>query len=291
MCYKKTLLSILIVTGLCITPYENVFGDQRSLLKVHIIDVGQGDSILIQTPSNKIVLIDGGPPVAGKKVVDYLEKRNIDSIDLLIATHPDMDHIGGLPDVMNSVKVKQVIDSGKFYFTRAYRKYIRNIRKQKIPLKIAELNEKIDIDPSVNIKILNTYERFKNNNESSIVVKITFGEIDFLLLGDIEREQEKELVEKFDVAADIVKVAHHGSKTSSSLNFLQRVNPDVALLTYSKQNNFGHPVPQVISHLNHIRAQIYSTAVYGNILIYTNGASYIIDPEKDPIDGLLDKTG
>src|SRR5690625_3107188 len=158
MCYKKTLLFIFSVASLWLSPHLNVYGDQQSLLKVHIIDVGQGDSMLIQTPGNKVILIDGGPPVAVKKVVDYLKKHNIETVDLLIATHPDMDHIGGLPDVMKSVKVKQVIDSGKFHITKAYQKYIRHIRKYNIPLKVAELDEDIDTDQNLSIKILNTYE-------------------------------------------------------------------------------------------------------------------------------------
>lgn len=268
-------------------PQMTITGDENYLMKVHFIDVGQGDSILIQTPANKNILIDGGSPKAGQKVVDYLEKTNIKKLDIIIATHPDIDHIGGLPHVMKSVKVDKIIDSGKFYTTKTYFKYMNQIKQDHIPITIATKGEYIHIDPSIKMKVLNTYERRKNNNQSSIVLKITYDDIDFLLMADVEKEQEKELQEQYNLEADIVKIAHHGSRTSSSLEFLQEVNPKIALITYSIKNKYGHPVHRVIENLNKINALIYSTAVFGDIIIQTDGKNFFIITEKSPIDGLL----
>ncbi|WP_284141558.1 MBL fold metallo-hydrolase [Virgibacillus sp. LDC-1] len=260
-------------------------------LKVHFIDVGQGDSMLVTTPTNKHILIDGGPPGSGNKIIAYLKKQGIRKLDLLIATHPDMDHIGGLPDVMKKIKVKKILDSGKLHTTRAYRKYIREIHQRKIPLEIAQENTSIDIDPQVQIQILNAYKKGKNNNESSIALKIGYKEIDFLLMSDVERKQEKKFIKKFNVEAEILKVAHHGSRTSSSFAFLKHVRPRIAIITYSKENDYGHPVHRVIRNLYKLKTEIYSTAVYGDIVIHTNGRDFYLIPEKSPLEGIDSDAG
>ncbi len=283
----RKLILPLVFFLLFIPLQSNVNGEEQSIMNVHFIDVGQGDSILVQTPAKKNILIDGGSPKAGQKVVDYLKKLNIKKLDVVIATHPDIDHIGGLLHVMKSVKVDKIIDSGKFYTTKTYFKYMNQIKQDEIPIKTATKGEHIHIDPSLKIKVLNTYEHRKNNNQSSIVLKITYDDIDLLLMADVEKEQEKELQEEYHLEADIVKIAHHGSRTSSALEFLQEVNPKIALITYSKKNKYGHPVQRVIENLNNINALIYSTAVFGDIVIQTDGQNFFIIPEKSPIDGLL----
>lgn len=280
----QALFFSLLLICIPVSGYSHGYAE----MKVHFIDVGQGDSILIETPLRKNILIDGGPPSAGKKVVSYLKNLNIDQIDLLIATHPDKDHIGGLPHVMKSIDIKAILDSGKFHTTKTYARYMEQIRKQDIPITIAKKNEQIGIDPTIEISVLNTYEHKKNNNQSSIVLNIAFDDMDILLLGDVEKKQEEDIIKSHQLDADIVKIAHHGSKTSSSIQFLKDINPKVALLTYGKSNDFGHPVNRVIENLNKIEAQIYSTAVFGHVVISTDGESFIIDTEKSPLDGILE---
>jgi len=279
---------LLFVIGFIIPPFTSVHSEQQPKMDIHFINVGQGDSMLIQTPSNKTILIDGGPPEAKKKVVAYSKKHKINKIDLLVATHPDIDHIGGLRHVLKSVEVDKVLDSGKLYSTKTYAKFMKEIGKQKIPLEIAKENELIKLDPRINIRVLNTHSAKKNNNQSSIVLKVSFKEMDFLFMADVERDQEMKLMKKYNLEADFLKIAHHGSNTSSSLAFLKEVNPKVAILTYSKSNDYGHPVNRVIKNLNKIKAQIYSTAVFGDLTINTNGESYFIHQEKSPVDGLLE---
>ncbi|WP_255488076.1 ComEC/Rec2 family competence protein [Ornithinibacillus hominis] len=263
---------------------------QAPKMEVHFINVGQGDSIYIKTPNKKHILIDGGPPMAGKKVVRYLKGLGIDKIDLMIATHPDRDHIGGLPAVMKEFKVKEILDSGKLHITRAYANYINEVRKQEIPLKVAKAGKELPIDTLLDIRILNAHGKHKNNNQSSIALKLSYNDIDFLLLGDIEDAQEKKIAAKYDVRAEIIKIAHHGSKTSSSENFLELVEPDIAVITYSKYNDYGHPVNRVIKKLVEMETNIYSTAVYGDLVIHTEGEDYIIFPQKAPIQGILERS-
>ncbi|MEW9676978.1 MBL fold metallo-hydrolase [Lentibacillus sp. L22] len=265
---------------------------QPKQMKIHFIDVGQGDSTLIETPGKKNILIDAGPPRAGKDVVEFLKARGIKKIDLLIATHPDIDHIGGLPTVMKSFKIDKALDSGKLHSTKTYVRYINQIHKHKIPVNIAKQGDVVDVDPLVDISVLNSYEEHKNNNQSSIVLKVGYNEVDFLLMADAERGQEEQLMEQEkDVQSDIYKVGHHGSNTSTSYRFLNLVKPKVAILTYSKMNHYGHPVDRVVGNLQRIHSMIYSTAVYGDISIVTNGKGYFIFTEKSPMDGLTGKAG
>lgn len=288
---SKIIIAIFITFLIYTSMPLQIYSQSPMDLQVHFIDVGQGDSILIQTPTEKNILIDGGPPEAGSKVVSYLKEQDIETIDLLVATHPDMDHIGGLPHVMKEFKVKNILDSGKLHSTRTYAAYLHQIRKQDIPVQIAMENEKIRLDPELTILVLNTYGATKTNNQSSIVLKLTYEEIDFLLMSDIEMEQEKNLMEEYDVEAEVIKVAHHGSNTSSSLPFLQAVSPEIALLTYSQENDFGHPVDRVINNLNKINAMIYSTAAFGDIVIRTDGKNYVVLPQENPLHRMIDTAG
>ncbi|GGK03628.1 MBL fold hydrolase [Lentibacillus kapialis] len=277
------ILSI-IITFFISSPV--VDAEQQPSMDVHFIDVGQGDSILVETPSDKNILIDGGPPGAGKKVIAFLEEQNVDKLDLLIATHPDIDHIGGLIDVMKSVEVDRIMDTGKIHSTRTYARYISQILKRQIPIEIAERNDLLKIDPLLDVRILNTHSGSQTTNESSIVLKITFNKMDFLLMSDVKKEQEKRLIKQHNLASEILKVAHHGSNTSTSLKFLRAVSPNAAILTYGKKNDYGHPVDRVMENLHKVNTAIYPTAVFGDITIRTDGKGFIIFNENNPASSL-----
>ncbi|APC47244.1 ComEC/Rec2 family competence protein [Virgibacillus halodenitrificans] len=282
-------LFIVFFTVITLFPASSYAKERQMDMEVHFIDVGQGDSILIQTPQNKNILIDGGPPDAGERIVSYLKKEGIKSIDLLVVTHPDVDHIGGLPHVMGQIPIKKIVDSGKLHTTRTYGKYVRQIRKQEIPVQIAKIDDQLKVDSELKIQILNAFEKMKTNNQSSIVLKLTYNKMDFLLMSDVEIEQEKEFIKKHNLQAEILKVAHHGSNTSTSLGFLKEVSPQVAILTYSKQNDYGHPVDRVIRNLTKVNSFIYSTAAFGNIVIRTDGINYLVEPEQHPVQKMIEE--
>ncbi|MDC3413451.1 MBL fold metallo-hydrolase [Aquibacillus sp. 3ASR75-11] len=243
-------------------------------MKVHFIDVGQGDSILIETPNGKNMLIDGGAPSKGKDVVRYLKKEGITTIDLVVSTHPDVDHVGGLAHVLEELNVKKVLDSGKLHTTEMYYDYINQIKKHNIPVELAQEGQKIELDPKIDIKVLNDYRFMKTNNQASLVLSVKYGSIDFLLMGDVEIDQEQYLLDRYNLRSEIVKVGHHGSDSSSSFEFLQKVDPEAAILTYGPNNEFGHPVDRVIENLQQVGSTIYSTAKSGNIVITTDGNTY-----------------
>lgn len=266
---------------------ETAAADKALLMKIHFIDVGQGDSILIETPADKVMLIDGGPPEAGEQVTSYLKAQQIDEIDLLVSTHPDIDHIGGLINVIEQFPVKKVIDSGKQHTTKTYRKYIRTINKKEIPFHIVKKGDQLELDPNLHVDVLNSYEKGKTNNESALAFKIKFKEKQFLLLSDIEKGQEREIVnEEKLLQSHLIKVAHHGSQTSSSMQFLRKINPQIAILTYDRDNEFGHPAPSVISNLHHLDVHIYSTAVFGHTVYLTDGYDYLLQMERTPLENL-----
>ncbi|MCR1835965.1 MBL fold metallo-hydrolase [Oceanobacillus caeni] len=284
---KKLNVALTFILFFITVVPPNINAEAPPFMEVHFIDVGQGDSILVETPNDKTILIDGGLPKAGNKVVSYLKKQKIEKIDLLIATHPDYDHIGGLIHVMKSFEVKQILDTGKIHLTRAFAKYAAEIRKQGIPKKVAKPNQRIQLDSDLTIQVLNAYQKDQSNNESSIVLKMTYNEMDFLFMGDATIKQEKKLMEKYDIQSEIMKVAHHGSDTSTSLEFLREVNPQIAILTFSVDNDYGHPVERVVENLDRIEANVYSTASFGDIIIRTNGKNFFVFPSRDPTDNLL----
>ncbi|WP_425283920.1 ComEC/Rec2 family competence protein [Lentibacillus halodurans] len=277
---------MILLTAVTIIPSAYIDAREQPDMDVHFINVGQGDSILVQTPSEKNILIDGGPPRAGKKVAAFLKEQNVEKLDLVIATHPDIDHIGGLTEVMKTFEVDRIMDTGKIHSTRTYAQYISQILKRQIPVEIADRNDLIKIDPLLKMRILNTHAGSKTNNESSIVLKITFHKMDILLMSDVEKEQEKKLMEKHDLDSEILKVAHHGSHTSTSLEFLQAVSPNAAVLTYGKKNEYGHPVDHVMENLHKVDTAIYPTAVFGDITIRTDGKGFVIFNEKRPASNL-----
>ncbi|QKY68249.1 ComEC/Rec2 family competence protein [Lentibacillus sp. CBA3610] len=279
---QRSIWFISVIISVFIIAPGVYNAEQQPDMDVHFIDVGQGDSILVQTPSGKNILIDGGPPSAGKKVVSFLKEQDVKKLDLVIATHPDIDHIGGLTEVMKSFEVDRIMDTGKIHSTRTYAHYISQVLRRNIPIEIAGRNELINIDPLLNVRILNTHNGSKTNNQSSIVLKISFKDMDFLLMSDVEKEQEKKLAEKYDLDSEIVKVAHHGSHTSTSLEFLEEVSPNAAILTYGQENEYGHPVDRVMENLHKVDTAIYPTATFGDITVRTNGKGFVLFHEKRP---------
>ncbi|GAA3322526.1 hypothetical protein GCM10020331_042750 [Ectobacillus funiculus] len=182
------------------------------------MQVGQGDATLLVLPNQKTVLIDGGPHEAGEVIMNKLiEKKGIKRLDLVVSTHPDMDHIGGLIPIIQQVPVAMVLDSGKPYGTLTYHMYVRSVKKKRrIPFIPAEEGKFLQMDPDVSIQVLNTGKKEKlQNNESSIVLKIRYKKADFLLMADADVRTEKKIIQTYPVHADVLKIGHHGSYTST----------------------------------------------------------------------------
>ncbi|MEK4300657.1 MBL fold metallo-hydrolase [Oceanobacillus sp. FSL W8-0428] len=288
--WKKGLIFLLLLTVVHFHHASPAHAEQEMPpLKVHFINVGQGDSILIETPLERTILIDGGPPEAGNAVVKYIKELRINEIDLMIATHPDIDHIGGLINVLDEFEVGNVIDTGKLHPTKTFASYMNRIRDLQIPVTIAEKDTPIEIDPTISLDIWNAAQPLTSPNASSLVLKLRYEETDMLLMGDVGKKEEKEIQRMHNVNAEVIKIGHHGSNTSSSMSFLKEVDPEIAILTYSKNNTYGHPVSRVIDHLNEIDALIYSTAALDSITVETDGSAIMVNPKMNPIQKFIEE--
>lgn len=249
-------------------------------LKVHFIDVGQGDSILIQSPNNETMLIDGGPKSAGDDVVAFLKSQNVTDLDYVVATHPDADHIGGLIDVFEAYKVNNFVNSGKVHTTETYEELLTAVSTEGAKDIEVTIGQTINLDSLLKVQVLHTDSVAEENNDASIVLKVTYNQVSFLLTGDADVELEEGIASKYDVKSTILKAGHHGSDTSSSLEFLQKVKPAATILSHSEDNSYGHPHSTVLNNLKSVGSKAYSTAQDGTITVSTNGVMYSISANE-----------
>lgn len=257
-------------------------------LRVHFIDVGQGDSIFIQSPEGKNMLIDGGKRDTGKEVVTYLHSQGVDKLDYVVATHPDADHIGGLLAVLNSISVKNFVDSGKVHTTQTYEKMLELISDKKIPFIVPRKGDTIPLDSTIGINVLNTGDDSNDNNEASLVLKVQYGKVSFLLMGDADIGVEKSMLNQYYLESTFLKAGHHGSDTSTSEDFIRAVKPKVTILSYGKDNSYGHPQKEVVNRIKNIKSHVYATAEVGTIIVKTNGVDYTISTQNSPDEPIAD---
>ena len=245
-------------------------------LRIFFIDVGQGDSTLIITPDKKTVLIDGGGSdsfdVGEKVLLPYLLDRRILKIDYVLISHFDTDHCGGILTIMEKVKVKNIIISEQAEHSENYERFKKLMIHKKIRLIEVKKGDKIKIERYSEFKILFPTSRLLSENplnNNSIVAQFNYNNFKMLFTGDIEKLAEQQILktEKAEIRADILKVAHHGSKTSSIPEFIKAVRPKIALIGVGKNNTFGHPNQQTIKNLENIKCRIYRTDLQGEIII------------------------
>lgn len=249
--------------------------------KVYFFDVGQGDSTLILGPDGRTALIDGGD--SGTGLVQYLQNLGIQRIDLMFATHPHADHIGGLVDVLNAMPVAQVVTSGEINTTSVFERFLDGIDRAGAEYIEAKRGDSIPFGDVIFQVLSPAHLSSDNLNNSSLVLKFKIGKTTFLFMGDAEREIESELLgsgESLDV--DILKVGHHASKSSSTPAFLNAVSPKTAMYSAGIGNSYGHPAPQTISALQTIGAAIYGTDQLGTILITVSSDGYQVSSERQP---------
>ncbi|MFL0583580.1 MBL fold metallo-hydrolase [Solibacillus silvestris] len=274
------MFTLLFVAG-CTETTEEIYKEPLKEMAVHFIDVGQGDSIFIEAPNGKTMLIDGGVKGAGKEVVAYLKAQGVKRLDYVVATHPDADHIGGLIPVLNSISIKEFIDSGKVHTSQTYEEMLSLIQAKNIQFTIPKAGDEIQLEDNLTIEVLAADEAASDNNDASIVLRAEYQNISFLLMGDADHGVEQELLRKgTDVQATILKAGHHGSNTSSSPEFVEAVSSLATILSYGQDNKYGHPHAEVIDILQHVNSEIYSTAEAGTIVITTDGVTYEIDAQQ-----------
>ncbi|MBA7676002.1 hypothetical protein ES703_84242 [subsurface metagenome] len=248
-----------------------------SELRVHFIDVGQGDSILIDLGDIEM-LIDGG----GKSpsVVSYIDDYIDGVLEVIVATHPHADHIGGLIDVLAAFEVDEIWLNGDTSTSQTYSQFMSAVNSEGAQVYKARRGDTIEVN-DLAFNVLHPASLDDTINNNSIVLRLNHGEIDFLFMGDAEKEAEASMLAAGVVPdVEILKVGHHGSRTSSSAQFLNAVNPEVAIYMAGEGNSYGHPHQETIAALDEFGAEIYGTDIYGTIIVTTDGESYSVQLEK-----------
>jgi beta-lactamase superfamily II metal-dependent hydrolase len=248
-------------------------------LKVHFIDVGQGDSILIDFGDTEM-LIDGGDKSPG--VVTYLSDYVDGALEAMVATHPHADHIGGLIAVLNTFEVEEIWHNGDSSTSKTYAEFTAAIQAEDAVVNIGKRGDKINVGES-SFLILNPATLDGTTNNNSLVLSLQYGNIDFLFTGDAEQEAEAAMLVSGVVPVpdvEILKVGHHGSKTASSHDFLTATSPEIAIYMAGGGNSYGHPHEETIIALTDIGTEIYGTDIHGSIVITSDGEDYEIQLEK-----------
>lgn len=254
-------------------------------LKVNFFDVGQGDAIFIVTPQKHQILIDGGP---SDVILEKLAKKMPfwdRTIDLMILTHPSADHLRGLLPILERYTINQILWTGVEVETAVFEEWVKLIEKEKADIFISQAGQKIKMGEFLYIDILHPAQALEGEkmrggkaiNNTSIVARLTYNENSFLFTGDIEKEVEKELIEReVYLDSDILKVAHQGSRTSSLRDFIEKVSPEIAVISVGRENIYNHPHQEVLDNLKNYGIRILRTDFYGDIKIISNGINYAI---------------
>lgn len=254
-------------------------------LHVYFLDVGQGDAILIRTPRGRQVLIDGGPDRTVLRRLGEVMPFYDRTIDLIIATHPDADHLAGLVEVLKKYKVDYILETGMQCETTLCAEWTRVKSQEKAVTSYGNLGEEMIIEDGLKFLILNPFfelydQKVSARNNGALVLKFLYGRQSVLLTADIEALIEnKMLVSGVDLQANFLKIAHHGSKTSSQEVFLQAVSPQIAFIQVGENNRYGHPTLEVLNRLEKFHIPYYRTDIDGTIELVLDGREYKIKKE------------
>ena len=276
----KKIVRVLIVflfINFVLLIYFSSYHQSQDRLKVIFFDIGQGDTILIKTPQNKNILIDGGPDKKIIYKIDHYLPLNNRQIDLMISTHPDPDHLTGLVEVLSRLKVKKIITNGVKDNSPIYLLFEKLIKEKELTPLVIKKPLRIDLGGGLSLDFFWPREDLVNkvlgdNNQFSLVFKMVFKKTSFLFTGDADEKAEEEIISlEENLKVDVLKVAHHGSKYSSSLDFLRKVKPQYAVISSGKNNKFGHPNLRVLKNLETVGAKVFRTDELGDIIFETDG--------------------
>lgn len=247
-------------------------------VKVTVMDVGQGDSIFIQLPDSRCMLIDAGESEYGERVVDYIENSGYNKIDYLVATHPHADHIGGMRTVINAFDIGNVYMPKASTNTSTFERMLELIDEKGLQITTAKAGVNILSEENLCIDILApNSDSYSELNDYSAVIKLTYGNSKFLFMGDAEENSEDEIMA--DVSADFVKVGHHGSKTSSGEDFVRRVGASYAAVSVGEDNDYNLPVDYIIDRWEESGAKVLMTKDVGNIIAESDGVNLTVNGE------------
>lgn len=277
------ILDVLFTkTGLVSAPAQ-VEGD----LKVHFIDVGQGDCTLIQTETENI-LVDAGERGNGDTIIAYLRAQKVDDLDLVVATHPHSDHIGSMPDVLEDFPAKEMLFANVpdvlTPTSRIYEKLLDTVEAQDIPVTDAAPGLQYEIGGGALITVLGPVSgEAKDLNNTSVVFRLDYGATSFLFTGDAEKESEREILKsplRGNLRADVLKLGHHGSSTSTTAEWLNAIQPKIAVALLGVDNEYGHPHRETLEKLKKAQVTLYRSDLNGTIVIGSDGETLSVATER-----------
>ncbi|GEK35297.1 ComEC/Rec2 family competence protein [Kurthia sibirica] len=252
-------------------------------LKLHIINIGQGDALLIQSASENF-LIDAGNKGQGDEVLAYLHEQNITKLDAVVSTHPDADHIGGLAEVIREMDVTQVYAPRITHTTDAYKQFLLAVKEHSLKIKIAKNGVAIPTSTTgLSLDFISPTKDYSKSdlNDWSAVLLVTHGAKKFLLTGDAEIPAEKDMMTAHNLQpVDVLKVSHHGAAEATTMAFLGVIQPKLAAISVGEDNRYKHPTKDVLQRLDKIGAKTYRTDQHGSIVFISNGKNIITKVER-----------
>jgi competence protein ComEC len=254
-------------------------------LKVHFIDVGQADCILVQTPGGKNMLIDAGNGPDARTIMSYLNSQQAKKIDILVGTHPHEDHIGAMDRVIENYPIGSIYMPKVSTTTKTFRDVLQAVKDKGLKVNSPIPGSTLNLDSTIKVEVLALNStKYEDLNNYSIVLKVTYGKTSFLLTGDAERESEQEMLAKrFNLKADVLKIGHHGSSPSTSPAFWATVAPKYAVISVGKGNDYGHPKPETINRLQKSGITIFRTDYDGTIVATSDGQTIKFNKKASPI--------
>ncbi len=253
-------------------------------LEAHFMNIGQGDAILLRSPAGKTVLIDTGPPGADDVLRGYLDGLGVDRIDLMVNTHPHSDHIGNTRELLSWMPVGRIFDSGFAHPTATYEKLLEAIEARRVPLRIVRGGQVVNLDEGIRLEVLGPADPLidksrSDANANSVIIRVDYGEVSFLLTGDAEEETEDRLLagDPAKLRATVLKVAHHGSKHATHQRFLDAVSPALAVISCSADNTYGHPAPETMQRLKKKGVPALVTSKLGHVIVATDGRQLTVN--------------
>jgi len=276
---------MLFVVAFCLSAFAGE-------VKVHVLDVGQGDAILIEAPGNKRVLIDAGTGKSG--VTEKLKAKGISSLSLVVASHPHADHIGGMAEVIKNFEVGRYMDNTMTHTTLTYARAMGVVEKKGVGYVGAMKGRSFNLGPEVKLTVLHPRTTLLKGtrsdlNSNSVVIRMDHQENCFLFTGDAEEPTERDLVNRGIEECDVLKVAHHGSEHSSTASFLRAVKPRYAVISAGRNNRYGHPDDAALARLRSVEAQVHRTDTEGTITFTSDGKTIRVSTEReggDPFAGV-----
>lgn len=263
---SKSLIKIFLLFLLVI--YVNGCAKEK-LFSVHIIDVGQGDSIFIQTPENKRILIDAGDEEAEHTVYSYLKRKGVKKIDVLIATHPDTDHIGSMDYIIDKFKISHFYMPDAKTDSEAFYNLLDSCRDKNLKIEYLTKGDVLKIDSSTTMEILSPSTITDKNNLNSIVSLLNYKGYEFLFTGDAEKENESEILSSCNLPdIEFLKAGHHGSSSSSTDEFIAKLKPDAVAISCGYNNDYGHPHRSVLDTFRENGSVVYRTDKNGSLVFY-----------------------